>query len=446
MNILNLLSAAPAIGIFGGGVTGKAVVRFCQHRGLACKIFNEFGPAGEQFSEQEAQKYPLIVRSPSFMLSHKWVQLATSLGCRCIAELDLAACLWRGKILAVTGTNGKTTTTEFLVHALKLCGQKAIACGNIGYPFSDAVISDCNLENVFAVVEVSSFQMDGSTEFRPDYVLWTNFANDHLDAHANLKEYFNCKAGLIRNVKKSENICCFVGQSVDDFRRQFQADDICGKYLVCTPHGGLPNDSVLNVGVQRKNFALVQKFWQSVKFPVERLEEAARTFQLPPHRLKAVGKVRRSDPQSGHSKEVEFWDDSKATNFHAMEAALASFDRPVILIAGGKSKNEPIEEFLNIISGKVKGLLLIGETGETLYRAVMAYSRLNFPVVYKLFRLSENAKETMDSAVQYAFAIASDGDTVLLSPGFSSLDWFENYTERGKFFRESVLCLNLQNK
>ncbi|MDR1413891.1 MAG: UDP-N-acetylmuramoyl-L-alanine--D-glutamate ligase [Puniceicoccales bacterium] len=448
MNILNLASTVSAIGILGGGVTGKAVERFCKKMAIPCKIFNEFGPEEEQFSEWEAKKYPLIVRSPSFMTSHKWVQLAAKAGCRCIAELDLAACLWHGKIVAVTGTNGKTTTVEFLAHALKLCGKRAVPCGNIGYPFIDLAMSDCNSEETWAVVEVSSFQMNGATIFSPDFVLWTNFANDHLDAHESLAEYFDCKSGLIRNAKQSDDggIHCFVGQSVHDFRKQLRVDDIAGKYLLCTSCDMLPKNSTLNAETQRRNFALVQKFWQCAGLPADRLVEAALTFQLPPHRLQMTKKVYQLNARGKQSKAVEFWDDSKATNFHALDAALASFSRPVILIAGGKSKNEPIGEFWKVIDGRVKGLLLIGETGEILNAARELDEGSNSLVFCKFFPRTESVKDAMANAVQYAFSMASDGDIVLLSPGFSSLDWFENYVERGKFFLESVLCLNLPNK
>ncbi|MDR1432935.1 MAG: UDP-N-acetylmuramoyl-L-alanine--D-glutamate ligase [Puniceicoccales bacterium] len=447
MDASDFINSGVVIGIFGCGVTGAAVAEFCARRGLPCRIFNEFGCVDDQFSEEEAAKYPLIIKSPSFGPAHKWVKLAIASGCHCMTELELASCFWQGKIVAITGTNGKTTTTEFVTSALRLCGKKAIACGNIGVTFIGVVDSDCNDADGWAVLEVSSFQMDGSKLLRPDYVLWINFADDHLDAHGGLREYFNCKAELIRCAKTSDRTVtnCFVGPSVRDFCEKLSADDILGRCVVCKSTDALPEDSVLSVGPQRENFALVQKFWECAGLPMERLREASLAFQLPPHRLQKTATVSKISG-AGRVASVEFWNDSKATNFHALNAALGSFARPVILIAGGKSKDEPMDGFLKIIGGRIKALLLIGDVGETLRKAVAADRSLWLSIICKFFSREESVEKLMDSVVRYAFSLALDGDVVLLSPGFSSLDWFKNYEERGKFFEKSVLCLNLQSK
>ncbi|MDR1595515.1 MAG: UDP-N-acetylmuramoyl-L-alanine--D-glutamate ligase [Puniceicoccales bacterium] len=443
MDVLRVVSSAGAIGIFGGGVTGKAVAKFCENRGIRYKVFDEFFGEDRRFSEDEAAKYPLVVRSPSFMSHHEWVKIAGFNGCRCLTELEFASCFWHGKIVAVTGTNGKTTTVEFIEHALRLCGKKAVSCGNIGKTFVEVVDSGFNVDGGLAVVEVSSFQMEGSTVFHPDYVLWTNFADDHLDAHGGLLEYFRCKAKLINAVRGtySGKTCCFVGKSVDDFARQSKADDVFGKYVVCTSWDALPKDSALNTDAQRENFALVQKFWQYAGLQVESLQSAAATFRLPPHRLQRVAKISKGDGAA-----VEFWNDSKATNFHALNGALKSFIEPVILIAGGKSKGEPIDGFLKIIRGKVKALLLIGTISRELCEAVMDDQDMGSLLICKVFDKNNSPEEVMEAVVRHAFSLATDGDIVLLSPGFSSLDWFESYEERGKFFEDSVFCLSLANE
>jgi UDP-N-acetylmuramoylalanine--D-glutamate ligase len=204
MDILDVINSSGIVGILGHGVTGKAVAQFCENRRIPYKIFNELGSREEQFSKEEAKKCHLIIRSPSFTLSHGWTKLAMSVGHRCISELDLASCFWHGKIVAVTGTNGKTTTSEFVAHALQTHGQKVVVCGNIGRPFIEIIDSSLNEHDAWAVIEVSSFQMDGGTLFKPDYILWTNFADDHLDVHAGLKEYFNCKANLLRECQNAQ--------------------------------------------------------------------------------------------------------------------------------------------------------------------------------------------------------------------------------------------------
>ncbi|MDR3144260.1 MAG: UDP-N-acetylmuramoyl-L-alanine--D-glutamate ligase [Puniceicoccales bacterium] len=436
---------AGEIGIFGNGVTGKAVVGFCEKRSIGHKIFDEFGSPDEQFSEIFAAKYRTIVRSPSFTMSHRWVKMATAAGCRCMTELDLASYFWRGKIVAVTGTNGKTTTTEFISHALRSCGEIAVSCGNIGDTFIGAVDSAANRSDAWAIVEVSSFQMDGSDAFRPDYVLWTNFANNHLDVHRNVEEYFSCKANLVKNIRPCESpqTHCFVGKSVHDFCNRLRRGDILGKYSVCVSCDMLPPTSALNINPQRENFALVQKFWECINFPVEGLRAAAESFHLPPHRLQMVAKISAMDAISGHPKTVEFWNDSKATNFHALNAALGTFDGKVILIAGGKSKNEPMAEFLNAIRGRVRAILLMGESGEELSKLIAADAALGNGIVCELFRADNGAENLMHKIINRAFFLSKDGEIILLCPGFSSLDLFKNYAERGKFFENSILCLKL---
>ncbi|MDR2432773.1 MAG: UDP-N-acetylmuramoyl-L-alanine--D-glutamate ligase [Puniceicoccales bacterium] len=448
MDMLEVINAPGTIGILGYGITGKAVVRFCEKRRIPYKIFDELGSQEEQFLKEEAKKYHLIVRSPSFTLSHGWTKLAMAAGCCCISELDLASCFWHGKIVAITGTNGKTTTTEFVAHALQTHGQKVVTCGNIGRPFIEIIDSDIKEHDAWAVVEVSSFQMDGGTLFSPDYVLWTNFADDHLDMHAGIGEYFNCKANLLRSARmpNGPQKHCFVGQSVHDFCENLRVADVLGKYTICSKFDLLPPESALNIGTQQENFALVQGFWTCTDFPIECLQEAALTFKIPPHRLQVVAKIKGRDMQTGKEKKVEFWNDSKATNFHALDAALASFNRAVILIAGGKSKDEPLEKFQKIVAGRIKALLLMGETGKVLCQALDAGSVKNLKMTYRFFPNDGNLEKLMADIVKYAFAIAEDGDVVLLSPGFSSLDWFKDYAERGNFFENGVLCLNLQNK
>jgi UDP-N-acetylmuramoylalanine--D-glutamate ligase len=112
------ISRTQTIGIFGDGKTAKAVAAFCEKHGIGHKIFNQLGSPEEQFSEKEVKEYRLIIRSPSFITSHKWVTLALSTACRSITKLDLASCFWHGNIVAITGTNGRTTTTEFVAHTL----------------------------------------------------------------------------------------------------------------------------------------------------------------------------------------------------------------------------------------------------------------------------------------------------------------------------------------
>lgn len=435
------------IGIFGNGVTGRAVAKLCKKYNIEYKIFDAYGECPVPFSDDDAKKYDIIVRSPSFTMSHPWVSCAIANGCSCLSELDFSCCFWTGKIVAITGTNGKTTTTEFLTFSLQRHGIDARKTGNIGIAFSDVVASE-HTKDTWAIVEVSSFQMDGTTIFSPDFVLWTNFDNDHLDVHSSPKEYFLCKSRLLHLVKQSNKYSstCFVGPSVDSFVQRVGLDDLRRSYTICTDHSGLPASSQLNINTQRENFALVNAFWKICNFPQSVIKESAIEFSIPPHRLQKISTIYYNNIDNNITKSVTFWDDSKATNFHALNGALRSFDKPVILIAGGKSKNEPIQEFLNIIRNHVKGLFIMGSSGKELYDAVRSDVLLSKNIPCMLFHHNDDVQSVMNNIVREAYWMSGDGDDVVLSPGYSSLDWFNGYSDRGKVFENSVFNLSLNNK
>lgn len=447
MDRYTYIKNAAKIGIFGNGVTGSAVARLCEKHGITYKIFDAYGQCPTPFTDDDAKEYDIIVRSPSFLTTHPWVLCAISNGCTCLSELDFAYCFWEGKIVAITGTNGKTTTTEFLTFALQKHGFDARKAGNIGIAFADIVASE-HTKNTWAIVEVSSFQMDGTSLFAPDFVLWTNFDNDHLDVHLSPKEYFLCKSRLLHLVQPSDkySLTCFVGKSIDTFAHRFELDDMRQAYTICTDYSGLPESSPLNIKTQRENFSLVKSFWQTCKFDPAVLKEATIAFTIPPHRLEKICTIYHNNLSKNITKTVTFWDDSKATNFHALRGALASFDSPVILIAGGKTKQEPIDGFLTIIRNNVKALLIIGSVGESLYNAVKTDNYLREHISCMMFRNTCNAQSIMNNVVQEAYLLAEDGDQIVLSPGYSSLDWFNDYSERGRFFQNSVFNLNLNNK
>jgi UDP-N-acetylmuramoylalanine-D-glutamate ligase len=140
--------------------------------------------------------------------------------------------------------------------------------------------------------------------------------------------------------------CCFVGQSVPDFCKDLQIKDVLGKYSTCTKFDALPQNSALNIKTQQENFALVQQFWTYNNFPIKLVREAALTFKISRYHLQMSTKMQTCDAKAGNYKTIECQKDSKATNFHALNAALLSFNKKAILIAGGKSKNEPIEKCL----------------------------------------------------------------------------------------------------
>ncbi|MDR2436310.1 MAG: UDP-N-acetylmuramoyl-L-alanine--D-glutamate ligase [Puniceicoccales bacterium] len=432
----NIFSGNFRVGIFGGGLSGKATAEWCARHGINFAIFDQDG--GAEFTGEIATSFDLIVRSPSFLNDHPWVILARRGKVACIGELDLAAKFWRGKIVAVTGTDGKTTTVEFLKHSLRSIGCQAVAVGNIGCPFIGAADDNAaNARDSWAIVEVSSFQAQQLQMMRPDYLLWTNFAPDHLDKHRSMGEYFAAKYRLVEVAKFRDGEHVFIGKSVENYAKNRPEFDLLNDATICG-EGDVPDSSCLNIPVQRKNFALVENFWNANCFEVERLKAAAETFRLPKHRLQKINSIGKVGA-NGDRFSVEFWNDSKATNFHAFKAALDSFDRKLILIVGGKSKNEDVEQHIAALLTCAKALFLFGEMGRVIFDALDERNlRGAFESCEFFGDERSNSQDIMRNIVGSAFSVASAEDVVLLCPGFSSLDMFTGYDQRGCMYEECV--------
>ena len=181
--------------IFGDAVSGRAVAAALASNGFASVIYDEKG-ANQVFGPEQAALHDLLIYSPGFAQTHPWMLVARRAGLQCLTELDFGALLWTGPAIAITGTNGKTTLTEFLSFAFKRAGIDALACGNVGLPFTSLSSTQSNV-SFLAVVEVSSFQAEDLRHFTPEAVLWTNFDEDHLDRHGDLESYFRAKYKLI---------------------------------------------------------------------------------------------------------------------------------------------------------------------------------------------------------------------------------------------------------
>ncbi len=401
------------VAIFGGGVSGVGVCALLSNLGAASAIYDA---KGAEFTAKAAKLHGLVIFSPGFPPEHPWLALAREAGCECLGELDFAALFWRGPIVAITGTNGKTTLTEFLTHALRAAGRDAHATGNIGYSFAQLVAAkDGGSAESIAVCEVSSFQAETLQRFQADATLWTNFAEDHLERHAGLEGYFGAKWKLVAHTKAGG---FFAGTSVVRFARRFDRP-VPAPSVVDTenqPADERLSDTVFADYPQRENFLLAAAWWRSARMPETILFDAARTFRLGRHRLTRVAE----------REGVAFWNDSKATNFHAVEAALAGFAAPVILIAGGRGKGGDLSGFVHRIAPRVKHAVLIGETSAELAFHCSA------------FRVAHTSCSTLAEAVRRAADLADAGDAVLLSPGFASFDMFRSYADRGEQFEQLV--------
>ena len=410
-NIAALL--ARPVAVLGAGVSGQGVLSLLAAAGASGKVYDEQSAGAEKtFGAQQAATHGLVVFSPGFAPDHAWLAAARAAGCVCLGELDFASLFWHGELVAITGTNGKTTLTEFLAHALNTAGRRAHAAGNTGYSLSRFVVEQTGRVEV-AVCEVSSFQAETLSHLRPTATLWTNFAEDHLERHPGLATYFAAKWRLVERTPPG---AVFVGSSVQRYASK-SGPTYTLPPSACIASEGQQADVRLAGTVfagypQRENFLLAAAWWRHAGLPEASLYAAARTFQLGAHRLTRVGDKRG----------VTFWNDSKATNFHAVEAALATFAAPVLWIGGGRAKGGDLAGFVRRIAQKIRHAFLIGETSP----ALAGFCRET--------RVPATPCGSLEEAVRSAFASASAGDHVLLSPGFASFDMFRGYEDRGRSF------------
>ena len=417
---------ARPVAIFGAGVSGQGVLALLAALGASGRLYDEKAEGAERnFTAQDAARHGLVIFSPGFAPEHAWLATARGAGAVCLGELDFASLFWRGELVAITGTNGKTTLTEFLAHALTAAGRRAHATGNIGHPFSRLVAehlpgdgpdkpragSSQQRGEVIAVCEVSSFQAETLQHLRPTATLWTNFAEDHLERHPGMDAYFAAKWRL---VERTNSAAVLVGSSVQEYaiRSGRSLPATAGVATRDQPADARLAGTVFASYPQFENFLLAAAWWRRAGLPEATLFKAARSFQLGEHRL---AKVRERQG-------VTFWNDSKATNFHAVEAALATFAAPVLWIGGGKGKGGDLGGFVRRIAQKIRHAFLIGETAP----AIAGFCReLRVPVT---------SCTSLAEAVRAAAGRATSGDHVLLSPGFASFDMFHGYDDRGRQF------------
>ena len=393
------------VAVFGLGVSGAAVRDLLSRHGVASVMYDERGGegAGTVFGEAEARRHGLVVYSPGFAQNHPWITAARREDVLCLGELDFAALFWTGPVVAVTGTNGKTTVTEFLAFAFKRLGRDAVAVGNVGYPFSRIHEVSAN-RTVIPVCEVSSFQSEDLRYFSPGALLWTNFDEDHLDRHADMEAYFRAKFKLVDRLSGRRLV---VGASVVAWARKFDLD-LPAYTEVGTREEveGIVPEGVFSTYPQRENYAIIRRYWLAEGLPLRALDEAARVFIPVRHRLGRIAEI----------GEVEFWNDSKGTNFHAVEGALSEFKTPVHWIGGGKCKGGDIRGFAERVAPRIRAAYLVGETGPEIAEVMREKG--------KPARVFKSLSEAVAAA--YAGAAAEPGkSSVLLSPGFSSFDMFK---------------------
>lgn len=388
------------------------------------------------------QKADLIVISPGVPHTITPLEEARANGIQVIGEVELAARFIDTPIVAVSGTNGKTTTTELLGNMLATSGLKVFVGGNIGNPLIE--IADRNADLDVIVAEISSFQLDTIDTFRPHVAVMLNISPDHLDRYPDLTAYAASKHRLFENQECSDFAVCNgndglvmaqckeIKSTVLNFYAEPPGKQDPGQGAIITPKqvvicvpemgkGCIDIEQTPLIGPHnRENIAAASLAALAAGATIEGIQKALDAFQSMPHRLEPVGTI----------NDVTFINDSKATNVDAVIRALECFSRPVVLIMGGRNKGYDFSSLHQHVHRHVKKLVVIGEAGDEILKALGGAP------------LQGSVKAVdMAQAVQLAYDTARAGETVLLSPACASFDMFGSYAERGDQFRRIVGAL-----
>lgn len=376
----------------------------------------------------DSAHYDLAILSPGIEETTALVTNVTAKGIPLIGELELAFTLCPCPLVAITGTNGKTTTTELTSLMLRGAGFKNAACGNIGTPMSELVDTEEKWD--LLVVEVSSFQLERIVSFRPRVALWLNISPNHLDRYTSMEEYREAKLRIFENQTEEDLSVIPFGEELPELKSKsitfstvFEDADLTLRGTEILHHGKVLLDiekTRLRGSHNAANLMAAFGAGIALRADLGKMAEASLNYTPPAHRCEIIA-------ESGG---IRWINDSKATNLDAMAQAIRSVQGPVILIAGGKDKGFEFSPIAPLVAERVSFAILIGEMR---HRIARDWSPLPF-----------STAESLREAVTLAASKAKPGSTVLFSPGTSSFDMFRDYIERGESFRRFVeeICNN----
>ena len=423
-----LLAAAKGYEVFVsdfGVITGKYKEKLLAHQ----IDFEE-----NQHSENKILDADIVIKSPGIPDHAPIVATIKARGIAMIDEIEFAFRHTNKKIIAITGTNGKTTTTLLTHHLLSTSGVNAVLAGNVGHSLAERVIED---EAEVYVVEVSSFQLDYVDSFKPKIAILLNITPDHLDRYNNnIANYIEAKFRITGNQHSEDHFIYCPDNPVlreEMEKRNTEARKLTLSLLSPDAHAAL-KDGKLHFQSGQDTFT-IDPSTARIKGPhnyinmmaavlaarlagasVEKIEEGLRSFQNVPHRMEYVDTIH----------EVDFFNDSKATNVDAVKYALQSFQEPLIWIAGGVDKGNDYKIIDELVKEKVKGMVCLGVDNKKLKNA--------FADHLQHFKETDDVKAAVKMALEYADA----HDVVLLSPACASFDLFNNYEDRGNRFKAAV--------
>ncbi len=442
------------IAILGLGKTGFSLAKYFHQKGEEVWGIDDREDLGEMTSGiakvtdkifLKGQTPPLekvgrFFLSPGVDPRHPLARLANKKGIKIEGELDLAYELCPGEIIAITGTNGKSTTTTLLGKILKAAGINTGVGGNLGTPFLQLVSEEP--PRTHYVLELSSFQLEFAEKFRPRIAVLLNLSDDHFDRHPTLSEYLRAKAKIFA-YQTSQDLAVY---NDDDLHVLEAVEGVAAGRLPFSTtkkvHGcygteekihWAPKGEILSAFDRKdcnlpglhnlENICAAIACAKALDISDDAIRKILKSFRGLPHRIERVSEING----------VSYFDDSKATNVGAVVMSLASFDNDVILILGGRDKGGDYAPLKPLLRAKAKAVLVLGEAAPKILSALRGASEL-IPV------------KDMREAVERAYQIAPPGGTVLLSPACSSFDMFRDYHDRGETFKRFVKELEGREK
>lgn len=436
--------------ILGGGESGVGAALLAKAKGLPVflsdngplgstyrRILTENGIEFEENGHTEARILAAseVIKSPGIPDKAPLIKALRAQGTPVVGEIEFAARYTKAKLITVTGSNGKTTTTMLAYHLLRTAGFNVGLAGNIGESFAKQVIDD---KHDFYVLEISSFMLDSMYDFRSDVAILTNITPDHLDRYEyKFDNYVASKFRTLQNMR-AEDTFIFYAEN-EAIAAELRHRTVVPRPLRVSlreelPEGGFAKNGLLTVRVGSREFSIGQEELPlkgdhnalnalcallaavTVGVPDEALRQGLLTFQNAPHRLEFVAEI------GG----VQFVNDSKATNVDSVFYALGSFRQPIVLIAGGTDKGNDYAQIEALVRERVKALVCLGKDNTKL----VEFFSGKVPEI----RQTQDVRE----AVRWGRELARPGEVVLLSPACASFDLFRNYEDRGEQFKAAV--------
>lgn len=439
------------VAVLGLGLSGTEAAKLANH--LGARVFASDSSANEKVCSHSMELMhshhiasetgihsdkiydaDLWIISPGISKNTDIVKEAIQNSIPIISEIEFASWYTNAPIIAVTGSNGKTTTCHMLSKMCNKDQTNSIMAGNMGIPFSERVLNEIKnpRQNILYIVEISSFQMEFIKHFTPHILIYTNISPDHLDRHGSMEEYIKMKLEASKNIKDDgcviyniddiqlEKALSLISKAKEPFSIKSQSVlfNIDGNNLVGPSDEKLLSLDDINIPGKHNlfNFLAAATCSHLLGVPQDHIVKSMKTFKGVEHRLEHVALI----------NDVEFINDSKATNIDAVIVAINTFKKPIVLILGGYDKGANFRLLLpHIKSSHVRDIVSYGDAG----------GQINTD-------LGDAVRSVLvtdlNSAVKKAQSMAAPGDIILLSPGCASFDEFSNFEERGNYFRSLV--------